>query len=523
MYKNRRSFSRGVFALAVAVVVSSCSGDFIAPVSEVPEHPDSNAFLLTGGVQLCKYAPDATAPSWADFVVSAAPNVGSFPLGTEFRLDASTQFPGNCEIVWTPVGLADGWITEVTIAEVGMTPGMALRMISVIQPDKDRVDYQETSTVVVGVRQGVGATVIFKNGGTPDDAPLTVTKTAAGSFDRTYTWDLTKSVSPTSHTGNAGQIAGSSTWSVNAIQAVVNGNFAVTGEIVVSNSNGFAVDFDVTDELNDGTVGVVDCPTFTVPASGSVTCTYLASPGDASATLNTATVTSDVGGDTATAAVSFTANVIGDSSVTLGDERFSYSTVISGTTPVTFPETFRCPPDASRYTNGVYQYSETNIATLVGDNTNLSADATVNVTCRMPAEGETATGAGFPWSETQGAPSNWFMYTPWSTTSGHRGISVGTTLIAGRHHVAGTITGTRTTGGSGRSTITITLNSSFTFDGAVGNVKIHPMSCTTKQPYVSPGQFAVHRTAAVSDNSITVADLPNTACYGIHVDVLHAQ
>jgi hypothetical protein len=174
MYRDRRSFTRGLFALAVAVVVSSCSGDFIAPASEVPQHPvfsnQGDPFLLTGQVQLCKYTPDATSPSWVDFVASAAPNVGSFPLGTEFRLNASAQFPGNCEIVWTPEGLGGGWTTEITITEVGMTPGMALDVISVIQPGVDRVDYRETSTVVVGVSQGVGATVIFKNRGTPEPA-----------------------------------------------------------------------------------------------------------------------------------------------------------------------------------------------------------------------------------------------------------------------------------------------------------------------------------------------------------------
>ena len=51
-------------------------------------------------------------------------------------------------------------------------------------------------------------------------------------------------------------------------------------------------------------------------------------------------------------------------------------------------------------------------------------------------------------------------------------------------------------------------------------MKINPMSCTASQPYKSPGKFAVQATANVALNSITVTGLANTACYGIHADVL---
>jgi hypothetical protein len=310
MQKNQKLSSRGVFVLAVAVAVSSCSGDVVSPVIETPGEPlFSPAFFETGQVRLCKYAPGQTVATWADFALSTNPTVGTFPRGTEFRLDAGTvNWDEKCEIVWTPpAGLDDDVV--VTITEVDMTPGLNVAAIVVYQQGVPMNALTGSRTINVTVGPGYGAIVYFKNEGEP----------------------------------------------------------------------------------------------------------------------------------------------------------------------------------------------------------------------QVQAEGETATGAGFPWSATQRAPNNWFMYTPWSTTNGHLGISGGTTLIAGRHHEAGTITGTRTNGGNGRTTITITLNSSFTFDGASGNVKIHPMSCTTSQPYVSPGQFAVHRTAAVTANSITVPDLPNTACYGIHVDVLHAQ
>jgi hypothetical protein len=148
---------------------------------------------------------------------------------------------------------------------------------------------------------------------------------------------------------------------------------------------------------------------------------------------------------------------------------------------------------------------------------------------RAAAQGETATGAGFPWSATEGAPNTWFMYTPWNTTSGHRGITAsasggnlaGARLVAGQHHPAGQITGTRS-GGQNSTTITITLNSSFNFNGEADAVKINPMGCTTGQPYVSPGQFT-RKDAVINGKTAIITGLANTACYGIHVDVVHAQ
>ena len=57
------------------------------------------------------------------------------------------------------------------------------------------------------------------------------------------------------------------------------------------------------------------------------------------------------------------------------------------------------------------------------------------------------------------------------------------------------------------------------FTAVAGNVKINPMSCTTNQKYVQPGQFSVKTTASVVANTITVSGLAATACYGVHVDV----
>lgn len=228
----------------------------------------------------------------------------------------------------------------------------------------------------------------------PSYVPLTAVKTAAGSYDRTVTWDLTKVVDVDAHTGRAGETAGSSTWTVVATKNDSGPfNYQVAGSITVYNSNAIPVDFSVSDSIAGA---VVNCPTSTVAAFGEVTCSY-AAPGAANVTSNTATITSltdGVGGTSATANFSYTENLSGYNSGTLSDPRFNYSETISASKTKTFTESFVCPADASLYgDNGTYSYTETNTATLNG-NINLQASDDVTVTCTLEAlvPSKTATG-----------------------------------------------------------------------------------------------------------------------------------
>ncbi|RPA68552.1 hypothetical protein EF405_08175 [Cyclobacteriaceae bacterium YHN15] len=222
--------------------------------------------------------------------------------------------------------------------------------------------------------------------------PLLVEKTAAGTFDRTVNWQLTKTVNPLSHLGAPGDEF-LTNWTVTATKFEDLGNYSVSGTITVTNPNSFDVPFTLADVLNDGTTAVITCPgtndnTGTALAGGSVTCVYSAAPADGSATLNTATVTFDVGSGltnaSATADVTFTENLIGDEAVTLSDPRVAYSELISTTTVEIFTETFTCPTDQSLYTDGVYMETFTNIAYLDGDNTDLEASAEVTINCYLP-------------------------------------------------------------------------------------------------------------------------------------------
>src|SRR5690606_34943730 len=115
-------------------------------------------------------------------------------------------------------------------------------------------------------------------------------------------------------------------------------------------------------------------------------------------------------GDDATVGFEFVENLIGDDEVVVDDDRDTegqFPDTISDDATYDYSESFSCSRNIDDYTNGEYSYTVTNIATLVGDNTNLSDNASVVVTCKLRYEDETATGAGLGWPG-----ANWFMYTP---------------------------------------------------------------------------------------------------------------
>ena len=226
--------------------------------------------------------------------------------------------------------------------------------------------------------------------------PLTAEKTADGTYDRTVTWKLTKSVDPATHTGYAGQDAGSSTWTVVATKNEKSDNFKVEGTITIYNPNTYEVGFSVTDVLSDGAGATVTCPSYKIAAKSSITCNYTALPQSAAATKNTATVTSLYTGKAEAvpeAAITWSEHLAGFDSGLLSDTHVNYSKTIDSTTTETFPETFPCPADATLYKEGVYQYKVTNTAVLDGG-INQTATADVTVTCHLPALSVKKTAAG---------------------------------------------------------------------------------------------------------------------------------
>jgi hypothetical protein len=279
----------------------------------------------------------------------------------------------------------------------------------------------------------------------PPKEALTVSKPAEATYDHTNKWDLTKSVDPASHSGTAGE-SFDSTWTVTATKTATDSNFKVTGVITIKNPNATAVGFDVSDKLDDGTMASVDCDpntegdqaSGTVPAKvgttdGTATCDYTASPTTKDATSNNVQVsskTTGVPGATALADVTWIANPVGDDKVTLGDERFdNFSQEISSSTTEPFPETFECPSDPAEYIDGKKSFTEENIATLKGTNTDLSANAKVTVDCTLPALSAKKTATG-----SFDSKITWDLkksVTPQSTFSGKTGDSFNYTWNVG--------------------------------------------------------------------------------------------
>ncbi|MDF1597978.1 MAG: hypothetical protein P1T08_18030, partial [Acidimicrobiia bacterium] len=221
---------------------------------------------------------------------------------------------------------------------------------------------------------------------------LTVAKTAAGTYDRTVTWELVKNVNTegndvSDYVGVAGDTFPTD-WLLYVGKTEVSDNYAVTGSITISNPS--AVTQTVTgvaDVLNDTTVASVDCGAafpIDIVAGGQLVCSYTASPTDDLATSNTATVSAVGNADqTGIAGVSFTENLIGDDSVTLDDDRApsGFPASISASQTFTYNESFTCSSNRGDYTNGVDTDNYPNTATLKGDNNNLSDNASVTVTC----------------------------------------------------------------------------------------------------------------------------------------------
>ena len=413
---------RAVPLFLAAIALAACSSDL--PTTPALTSSDGSALMSDHeallNVGICKtWLGDEPVPAigWQfEWTATSAPTAGS----TTVSIPADGRV-SNCVALGSwPAG------TEVTVTEL-VPAGYSLELIALQRRSGGADNITDTDPPTVTFLVDTYSTVIFKNTGSAA-LPLEIAKTAAGTYDRTVSWELTKSVMPGSHMGAPGDEFVSD-WTVTATKSEMSGNYAVTGTITVDNPNSFAVPFTLADVLDDGTVANITCPgtgdnTGTAAANGAVTCAFSAAPADGSATLNTATATFDVGAGsttaTATAGVTFTENLIGDDRVTLSDPRVGFSEVISATTVRIFPETFTCPADPSRYKDGVYTETFTNTAYLNGDNTDLEASAEVTIKCELPPMTEGCT-PGF-WRQPQHF-QYWTGHSPSDSYSGVFGVS----------------------------------------------------------------------------------------------------
>ena len=392
-------------------------------------------------------------------------------------------------------------------------------------------------------------------GGIAPEGLVSVVKTADTSFTRTHAWSIDKSVSPNPLQLSLGDTNEIATWDVDVTyDGSDDGDYMVFGTITVT--NGGTVDAEITD-VTDGLAGtLVDCSgdpddaddglPETLQPDQDLECTYSADVEDDSGGTNTATAEgdylfSDVDdslldepfSETGVATYSFgapTTEVNDTVQVTdtqsgfddaYGDVFLDAADYVAGDIePFTYTRAFNRSDYPER---GITCVGETipNTAAVVGDNEaeldSATATLTVQVQCLVAGPGQTATGRGFKWSATKKAPSNWFMYTPWTTTSGKTGLNPGPVdIVAGQSIVIGSASGS----GSAPRTLAFNLTGGWELKTVTNNVKIQPLAtCAATQTYMQPGSFSIKTTISTTSFNVNVGST-TAACYGIHLDVV---
>jgi hypothetical protein len=225
---------------------------------------------------------------------------------------------------------------------------------------------------------------------------LTVTKDADEFYTRYFEWDITKTVTPASWGLFSGE-SGTSEYTVTLDQTgFYENDWQVSGEIEIANSHPTR-DAELTQVIDDagGITGNVNCPSATVPAGGSLTCSYATNVQDSLnanpfGDTNTATATQnlynfpDDGTPDSTKDYSGTHPInFSEATVNLVDEQATVSDTYAGSTvsgtytgdmTFTYTRTFTCDGDAGQHDN---------TASFTTNDTPLSGsdDASVIVNC----------------------------------------------------------------------------------------------------------------------------------------------
>ena len=392
------------------------------------------------------------------------------------------------------------------------------------------------------------------DGGTAPEGLVSVVKTADTSYTRTHAWSVAKSVSPTPLQLSLGDTNEIATWDVDvSYDGLTDSAHMVFGTITAT--NGGTVDARV-DDVTDGLLGtLVDCNgadagtglPATLAPDDDLVCTYSAAVTDGTGGTNTATASGDYlfsGADpqlsdepfseTGIATYAFSATPTDEVNDTVqvtdtqsgfddayGDVFLDAADYVAGDVePFTYTRAFN-RTDYPESGSTCVGETINNTAAVVGDNEaeldSATAALTVQVQCLVAGPGQSATGRGFKWNATKKAPSNWFMYTPWTTTGAKTGLAPGPVdIVAGQSIVIGSVSGS----GTSPRVLTFNLTGGWALKAVTNNVKIHPMTtCAATQNYMQPGSFLFKQTISTTSFSVPVGNTA-AACYGIHLDVV---
>jgi len=224
------------------------------------------------------------------------------------------------------------------------------------------------------------------------DYEVLVTKTAETSFDRTYSWQVSKTADQTSLTLSATETFPVSYNVVVDAIGQVDDNFAVQGTIEVHNPAPFdATVTGVTDVVKGGANDVqvpVTCPVsfpHILKPGTTLTCSYSSSLPDGVNRVNeaAATTTGKVGEGFGTAPVDFASATINaiDECVSVEDDRKGTLGTVCAWDPL--PKTFQYPLDIGPYgACGSYQY--VNIVTITASDSGATSTAQASVDVTVP-------------------------------------------------------------------------------------------------------------------------------------------
>jgi hypothetical protein len=249
-------------------------------------------------------------------------------------------------------------------------------------------------------------TATIEETGQSDDASvtvncydLTVAKGASTSLTRTWTWDIDKSADQTDLVLAEGQLFNVN-YEVEVSATSADTAHHVEGDIIVTNPNP-TLDAELTqfvDEVSDSIGASVDCPGLTVPAGGSLTCSYSTDLPDGADRTNTATATlqnhsyAPDGTATATGTTDYSGSApvtFADATVTEIDECIDVTdtnvgtlgTVCASDAPKTFSYTLTFGPDGP-YTDVVVECGDNthdNTAAFTTNDTGTTGDDTWTV------------------------------------------------------------------------------------------------------------------------------------------------
>jgi hypothetical protein len=525
-------------AIALAVLTTACSEQPTAPAAapfmEIPQYVLSGAgpTFIAGNISgeaaaVCNNSVvNTTSDTWLGIKVNSNASMSSAGITTTITSGKFLAWVSSSKLVQAVV-VKGGPDTNLYRYNHGAYPTPAMSDNGLLSPDAGG-----------GVPDISHYVICYMDPPVIELQDLVVSKDADASYERLIEWTLTKTVNgqaSASYTGTPGQTF-TPTWNVTATKTTdLYRNHLITGTITVGNPNPVAVGVSIADVLRNSAaaplavtvqircgaeVAWVNAPvTRTVPAEGSLVCAYRATPSNTDAVSNRVDVTVDQASYTVPDGYEGTINggfwiegfawdltTIGDPNPTLADDRsvfgayFTPGQAIGATTPLNVPETFACPAYDEELYASPYNQSYVNNASLKGNDLDLAASATVNLTCAVRWEGESATGRGWQWPG-----NNWFQY----SASGNTDIVYGRQL-----QKAGSIT-MGAAPQAGWTRITFTFDSGFRIAPVGGNVKVHPMSGPPSKN-VAPGQYKYKFN--MSGNSFHV-DVPNANYYGIHLDI----